>query len=514
MKNKLNKIRFWVILIFLVSSVHSQSGFIQINGTHFVYDGKPYYFVGANFWYGCYLGSTGVTGNRERLLRELDRLRDAGINNLRILGASEASKASDAITPAIQTSPGVYDDSLLVGLDYLLSEMNKRNLHAVIFLNNFWTWSGGMSQYETWFPVKGSVFYQNSLANTDYREYIFDLVNRVNTVSGLRYYEDSAIMAWELANEPRPAGSTAIFDNWIDSTSYYIHSIDPNHLVTTGSEGTIGSNGSESIFISAHQSLFIDYATIHLWAYNWRWYDPMHPVTGAESYSSALVKAKAYIQEHIALARTLNKPLAMEEYGLQRDSSAFNPGSPTTYRDQYFNELLKLIYDSAAAGAPIAGSNFWGWGGEGRSPNSNFRWRPGDPFVCDPPMEAQGLNSVYDTDTSTISIFKKYSIMMSNLEDSIDVYGRPVVKRFRLYQNYPNPFNPVTTIEYDLNEPINVQIKVYNTLGQCVAILVNDHQFAGHHVTTFDAGKLSSGIYFYHLIAGSHRDSKKMVVEK
>jgi len=123
-----------------------------------------------------------------------------------------------------------------------------------------------------------------------------------------------------------------------------------------------------------------------------------------------VTKAKAYIQQHLALARTLNKPMSWKNLDCKGIIPRSSAGSQTTYRDAYYNEMLKMIYDSAAAGAPIIGSNFWGWGGEGRSPNGDYRWRTGDPFVCDPPMEAQGLNSVYDTDSSTIVILKYYSL--------------------------------------------------------------------------------------------------------
>ena len=117
---------------------------------HFFLDGKPYYFVGTNLWYGCYIGSPGKTGDRERLKRELDRLKSIGVTNLRILGASESSYIKNSLKPAIQTSANVYDENLLEGLDFLLSEMKKRDMHAVIFLNNYWEWSGGMAQYNYW----------------------------------------------------------------------------------------------------------------------------------------------------------------------------------------------------------------------------------------------------------------------------------------------------------------------------------------------------------------------------
>jgi mannan endo-1,4-beta-mannosidase len=57
----------------------------------------------------------------------------------------------------------------------------------------------------------------------------------------------------------------------------------------------------------------------------------------------------------------------------------------------------------------MAGLNFWAWGGEGRARHGDYIWRPGDSFTGDPPQEAQGLNSVFSTDTSTLRVFLKYN---------------------------------------------------------------------------------------------------------
>jgi mannan endo-1,4-beta-mannosidase len=493
--------------------VQGQPKYIQVAGTRFILDGVPYYFVGTNFWYGCYLGSSGQTGNRERLVRELDRLKNNGIDNLRILGASEASTNQDAVKPAIQISPGVYNDSLLIGLDFLLSEMNKRDMHAVIFLNNYWNWSGGMAQYLTWVGG-GSPFYSNTAAKTAFKKYIYDLINRKNTVTGLYYYEDPAIMAWELANEPRPGSNVAYYNSfyqWIDSTAQYIHSLDSNHLVTTGNEGTMGCNGSSTIFLNAHQSPYIDYATIHVWALNWGWYNPYY---SDRTYSTTLANAKDYIQKHIAFARALNKPLTMEEYGLPRDLQQSGAGTPTTFRDQYFTSLLTMIYDSAAAGSPIAGSNFWGWGGEARSPNGDYRWRVGDPFMCDPPMEAQGLNSIYDIDSSTIAILRDYSGLMAGLSGKTSGDTTSVVDHFELHQNFPNPFHSTTSIAFRL--PLNafVTLKVFDVLGREIATLVSEKLEAGTYTRQWDAATKPSGVYFYHMCTDSFYETKKLVLLK
>ena len=85
---------------------------------------------------------------------------------------------------------------------------------------------------------------------------------------------------------------------------------------------------------------------------------------------------------------------------------------------------------------------------------------------------------------------------------------------FQLLQNYPNPFNPSTTIKYSLEKKANVQIDVFNMLGQQITTLVKEQETAGEHSVTFDARKFSSGVYFYRLTAGGKIDIKKMLLMK
>lgn len=85
---------------------------------------------------------------------------------------------------------------------------------------------------------------------------------------------------------------------------------------------------------------------------------------------------------------------------------------------------------------------------------------------------------------------------------------------YSLAQNYPNPFNPTTTIRFEIPKSSNVELKVYNLLGQVVATLVSSEMKAGRHEATFDAAKLSSGVYFYKLVAGSFVQTKKMLLLK
>ncbi len=87
-------------------------------------------------------------------------------------------------------------------------------------------------------------------------------------------------------------------------------------------------------------------------------------------------------------------------------------------------------------------------------------------------------------------------------------------KDYSLLQNYPNPFNPSTIIEFSLPGNSIVTLKIYNSLGEEVAELVNGELQAGYHSVNFNASNISSGIYFYRISAGSFVQTKKMILIK
>ena len=89
-----------------------------------------------------------------------------------------------------------------------------------------------------------------------------------------------------------------------------------------------------------------------------------------------------------------------------------------------------------------------------------------------------------------------------------------IPRQFELNQNYPNPFNAVTTIRYGLPENAYVTIEVYDLLGRCVDVLVNEHQKAGYHMATWKAEDQTSGSYLYKIQAGDFIETKKMMLVK
>ena len=72
-----------------------------------------------------------------------------------------------------------------------------------------------------------------------------------------------------------------------------------------------------------------------------------------------------------------------------------------------------------------------------------------------------------------------------------------------LFQNYPNPFNPSTTLSWQLPQKMNVELSIFNTLGQRVFTTLFDQQPAGNHTFNWQAGNLASGVYFYELKGAS-----------
>ncbi|RPI68541.1 MAG: T9SS C-terminal target domain-containing protein, partial [Ignavibacteriales bacterium] len=94
--------------------------------------------------------------------------------------------------------------------------------------------------------------------------------------------------------------------------------------------------------------------------------------------------------------------------------------------------------------------------------------------------------------------------------NEIEVNAAPV--SFSLQQNYPNPFNPSTKITYSIPQKSFVTIKVYNSLGEEVSVLVNEHKDGGSYNVDFNAADLSSGIYFYKIEADNFSEIKKMIL--
>ena len=421
------------VLLFLLGACApkpAEHSFIKVNADgQFVRDGKPYYFVGANFWYGAILGSEGEGGNRERLHKELDFLKSIGINNLRVLvGADGENGIKTRVEPSLQVAPGVYNDTILAGLDYFMNELRERDMTAVLYLNNSWEWSGGYSVYLQWSGHGDAVvpavdgwpaymeyvkqFPQSDSAKALFANHVNYIVSRTNRYNQIKYVDDPTIMSWQIGNEPRAFSdeNKKPFARWMADVAAQIKSLDPNHMVSSGSEGSWGCEMDMNLFEKIHADPNINYLNIHIWPYNWGW-------VKADSLTELLPRAKEntkkYIDDHMVIARKYSKPIVLEEFGFPRDGFSFSKEAPTTARDEYYRYVFDLIRQDRESGGLFAGCNFWAWGGfAGQNPDHVF-WEKGDDYTGDPAQEQQGLNSVFATD-STIEIIKAENRKLQN----------------------------------------------------------------------------------------------------
>ena len=317
-------------------------------------------------------------------------------------------------------------------------------MRALLCLNNMWSWSGGFAMYLVWaragswrdipYPSSHLTGYWDALpahlhprnTNADWNVYqewasafystpravaladeaLRRVVSRTNALSGLAYRDDGTILGWELCNEPRAVAPEAergryrqAYMQWVQQTAARIKRLSPRHLVAVGSEGTTPFESYINVgFDETHALAEIDVITIHVWAQNWDWGD----ASGKERFESALRHALPYIEDHAARARTLDKPMIIEEFGLARDMQSHDPHAATLHRDAYFSALVRH-----AARLDVSGIMPWAWSGTGRPRVHAGYWRAGDALLGDPPHEPQGWYGLYDTDETTLRLLRQ-----------------------------------------------------------------------------------------------------------
>ena len=403
----------WTAAVLFLAACSQGPSFVTVKDGQFIRNGKPYTYIGTNFWYGPILASEGRGGDMSRLQEELDALKSLGVENLRVLvGAQGESGVFSRVEPTLETAPGVYNDTLLVGLDRFLAELGKRDMQAVLFLNNSWEWSGGYGQYMEWATGEKALIplidgywpflqqmrkFQTSRESQElFYNHIRAIVGRTNSITGKPYREDPAIFSWQIGNEPRCFSDDPQvrdgFIGWLTESARLIKELDPNHMVSTGNEGLMGCEGDPELVERVCAIPGVDYMTIHIWPYNWGW---VKAESLREDLDTAMENTLKYIDMHQELSQKYGLPVVAEEFGFPRDGFRSSMDTPTTARDAYYALVFSQV------GSTLQGVNFWGW--SGFAVPAHEQWETGDPYTGDPAQEAQGLNGVYITD-STVDI--------------------------------------------------------------------------------------------------------------
>lgn len=356
--------------------------FVQRDGLQFKLNGRPFYYAGANNYYLMTWAADVLL--RTDVMEILDECKALGIRVIRTWAFNDGAGQWNAL----QTSPGVFQESVFVGLDFVLHEAAKRDLRLVLPLVNNWDDYGGMNQYVAWSPTaqQHDDFYTDQNCKAWYKNFVRAVLNRVNTFSGVRYRNDPTIFAWELANEARcssdPSGTKLA--NWTMEMADYVKSLDPLHLLTTGAEGFYLAQGPHPNpgtwadqygcdFVGHHQIDSIDYATVHLYP---------------DAWGIDLNRSVSWVEDHLTDAQVLlGKPLVLEEFGKPR---------PVSTRNTYFRAWYDSIYQSASGNGAGAGSHFW-------------------ILYHDSYPDYDGLGIYAPADTSTLAIIQAEAARMNSL---------------------------------------------------------------------------------------------------
>lgn len=414
-------ILIWTFLLSVIGCAFAENGFIKVIDGQFFRNDSPYYYIGANYWYGPLLGVKGKQGDRKRLTDELDRLRSLGINNLRVaVGIDAMNDSVKDVLPCLHTKSGHLNEQALEGLDFFLSELHKRGMVAVVYLNNAWSWSGGYGFYlknagsgeppaasstnNGPYARYASRFIRSNQALQLFFDFVRQTVTRKNSITGKRYTDDPTIMAWEVDNEPQcfSPDDKKLLTDYLHAASLLIRGLDRNHLVATGSTGATGCGDDLKLYEQIHIGKDFDYLTLHLKPLEWRWTNEQRLF---EDLQNVYPTSKAYVDSHLRIAEKLSKPLVIEYFSYPRDMHALQPGSSTQCRDAFFSYIANMVSTSSRRDGNLGGCNFQGWSGTGRPQHK--QWLCGDTLLCDPPTTLQGGYSVYDTDSTTIETLRK-----------------------------------------------------------------------------------------------------------
>ena len=324
------------------------TGFVTVQDGEFKKDGEAFRFAGTNAYYLPNYQKSGI-GTDGFVNATLDAFAQANITVVRMWafydGYDCGYSAVDPNENVIQTSPGVYDEQALRDLDAVIAYGKERNIRFILPFINYWDELGGICQYNMWAGLEYAqastnmeFFLRNEQTQQWYKDYIHMLLNRENTVTGVAYKDEPAILSWQVMNEARNTGADPqVLADWYQEIATYIKSIADKQLVSTGEEGfddaSVGSwqpgggfihpsytsenysntyvlrAGEGTSFVLNSQVPEIDFAWAH-------WYPTEYGFWSDGEINADFLQAQhAWLADHNRIARELNKPFVLGEYG-------------------------------------------------------------------------------------------------------------------------------------------------------------------------------------------------------
>lgn len=319
---------------------------VYVFGTTFMLHNEEYRAVGVNAYDMLYR-------TPEEITTSLDELEKIGVNTIRFWAFGDGN--SDGVQP----EAGIFNEDRLLAFDHLLVEAKKRNIRLIPTLVNNWADYGGKAQYLRWIgkdPVlQEEAFYSDPAARGLYKNMLDHILSRQNTLSGQNYAEDPTILAWDIINEPRISrGADQSVAAWTDEMARYIKAHTSQQLVTIGTEELTPSKIDNSRVPYLCNSPAIDFCSVH----------PYLIYENKMVYKTQ-TEFEQFLDTQAAYAQNLNKPVVLEEFGIEKAAKPFN------------KEPLVALAETLSYTAPnYQGVLIWNWSLQndttfGFSPNGN-----------------------------------------------------------------------------------------------------------------------------------------------
>ena len=295
----------------------------------------------------------------------LDTMNQMGGTVVRTYSLSVVRTNADPAMPGYVLGPGKFNEEAFRTLDLVLKIANEKGIRLVIPLVNNWKWMGGRAEYAGFRGKSKDDFWSDPQLIADFKETIRFTLLRTNTLTGVRYCDDKAILCWETGNE------LSATDDWTREIARYIKSIDKNHLVMDGRAWRLQP---EMVAMPN-----VDIVTTHHYPGPW----------GSGSFAGA-------IRENAALAKG-KKPYVIGEFGFITTAQ--------------MEDTMKAIMDTGISGGLLwslrfhnrDGGFYWHSEPDGHNIYKAFHW-PGSP----------GVGAMYD-ETNIMAVTRRYAFAIRGL---------------------------------------------------------------------------------------------------
>lgn len=376
---------FAVVLLFVQSQAKAQQPFVYAdNSSLHNSDSSVFVCKGVSMWYAPLLASEGKR-QRARLITELDSLQTLGVNTVSILAGASVSlpESVDSLRPSYGVlHTQIANEKLLRGLDFVLCELQKRKMRAVISLDREMPFS---EQYVE-----------------KYKQFAAHLLQRKNSFSSNLYSNDSTILAWRVCDALMTQNVDTLhrFVAVESELASYLKTLDKNHLVSI-SYMPLGTQDNVPLFETCVQAQGVDVIEV-----------VANPVITCgvrngnlfDNLGNVYLHTDDRIEVFNRLCLNYGKVYWVADACYPRDAFFVRPSSRTDARNAYFAYLLSKVEEAKQTGQPLVGCSYKGWGGMARTEGDE--WRAVYDYTAEYPECKKGVYSIFSNDVSTTTLLR------------------------------------------------------------------------------------------------------------